>query len=154
MYLMASSMERARGLAALGAVRGAAKPETAHALVLDALPPVVSAVLVPSEVESIRQRLINLRDLPARARLNRSDYAAALGVFLLVFVSTFPVVIPFMVIRDVATALRVSNGIAAVMLFAAGWQLGHYAGRPGWRTGLGMVALGVALVAITVALGG
>ena len=78
----------------------------------------------------------------------------AAGVFLLVFLSTFPVVIPFFVVREVAFALRASNAIAIVMMFATGWSLGRYAGRSGWRTGLGMVALGIALVGITMALGG
>ena len=44
--------------------------------------------------------------------------------------------------------------VAALMLFGTGWSLGRYAGRPGWRAGLGMVAIGVGLVALTVALGG
>ena len=35
-----------------------------------------------------------------------------------------------------------------------GTLLGRYAGRPGWRTGLGMVAVGLVLVAVTLALGG
>ena len=40
------------------------------------------------------------------------------------------------------------------MLFVLGWSLGRYAGRPGWRTGLGMVLIGLVLVGITMALGG
>ena len=57
-------------------------------------------------------------------------------------------------VRNVVTALRASNAIAIVMLFITGWSLGRYAGRPGWRAGLGMVAVGIALVALTMALGG
>jgi VIT1/CCC1 family predicted Fe2+/Mn2+ transporter len=40
------------------------------------------------------------------------------------------------------------------MLFVLGWSIGRYAGRPGWRTGAGMVLVGLVLVGITMALGG
>src|SRR5215471_4002129 len=44
-----------------------------------------------------------------RPRLTRDDWAGALAVFLLVFLSTFPVVMPFMVMASPVRALRVSN---------------------------------------------
>ena len=75
-------------------------------------------------------------------------------MFLLVFVSTFPIVIPFIVMREAMPALRVSNAIAIVLLYLAGRSAGRYAGFRGWTTGLAMVAIGVVLVAITMALGG
>jgi hypothetical protein len=40
------------------------------------------------------------------------------------------------------------------MLFVTGWSLGTYAGMPGWRAGLGVMAIGLVLVVITIALGG
>jgi VIT1/CCC1 family predicted Fe2+/Mn2+ transporter len=71
-----------------------------------------------------------------------------------VFLSTFPIAIPFMLIRDARLALRVSNGIAIVMLFLAGYAFGRYASYHPWRMGLGMVLIGTVLVGITIALGG
>jgi VIT1/CCC1 family predicted Fe2+/Mn2+ transporter len=79
---------------------------------------------------------------------------AALGVCLLVFLSTFPVVIPFIFMREAVPALRVSNAVAIAMLFLIGHAFGRYAGVNAWRTGLWLVALGVVLVGITMALGG
>jgi VIT1/CCC1 family predicted Fe2+/Mn2+ transporter len=77
-----------------------------------------------------------------------------LGVFLLVFLSTFPVVIPFIVMSDAVRALRVSNAIAVVLLFLAGYTFGRLTGRrPVWVGGA-MVVLGSILVGITIALGG
>ena len=70
------------------------------------------------------------------------------------FLSTLPVVVPFIVIDDLSTAQRTSNAIAALLLFATGWSLGRAAGRPGWRAGLGTVSIGLALVMIATALGG
>jgi VIT1/CCC1 family predicted Fe2+/Mn2+ transporter len=82
------------------------------------------------------------------------DLVGAAAVFLLVFLSTFPIIVPFIVMRDTARALRTSNAIAIAMLFVAGWRLGTYAGVSGLRIGLTMVGLGVVLVAIAIALGG
>jgi VIT1/CCC1 family predicted Fe2+/Mn2+ transporter len=78
----------------------------------------------------------------------------AFGVFLLVFLSTFPVVIPFIFIHEAALALRISNAIAIVSLFAAGRMLARYTGMRPVVTGVAMVVVGVALVSLTIALGG
>jgi VIT1/CCC1 family predicted Fe2+/Mn2+ transporter len=50
--------------------------------------------------------------------------------------------------------MRVSNSIAIVMLFLAGYAFGNYSGYRPLRVGLFMVALGVAMVGLTIALGG
>jgi VIT1/CCC1 family predicted Fe2+/Mn2+ transporter len=154
MYLMASVTERARGLLTLRAVRLASDPAAAHRLIADALPPVVSTALTGSDLEMLRQRVRDLPAVPADARLGVSDGLAAVGVFLLVFLSTFPVVIPFLLMSEPGPALRASNAIAVAMLFLLGWSLGSFSGRPAWRTGCAMVVLGTALVGITIALGG
>ena len=75
-------------------------------------------------------------------------------MFLLVFLSTFPVVLPFIFMQDVRLALRVSNAIAIVMLFLTGYSFGRHIGRHPVGTGIAMVVLGGVLVALTIALGG
>jgi len=154
MYLMANLSERARGLATMRAIRRSGRDDVGQLLLLDALPPVVASVLTPVEVEAMRQRLARMPEPSGRVPLDRADYRGATVVFLLVFLSTFPIVIPFLVFQNVAIALRGSNAVAIVMMFATGWSLGRYTGRSGWRTGLAMVTLGIVLVGITVALGG
>jgi VIT1/CCC1 family predicted Fe2+/Mn2+ transporter len=52
------------------------------------------------------------------------------------------------------TALRVSNAIAIVLLFALGYSYGRLTGRRPAAVGVGMVALGLVLVGLTMALGG
>jgi VIT1/CCC1 family predicted Fe2+/Mn2+ transporter len=107
--------------------------------------------LVATYVE--RARAARLAGNPVQ-HLGREDFVGALGVFLMVVLATFPVVIPFGVFADTAFALRVSNGVALLTLFGAGWTLGRYAGGRGWLAGTVMAALGAVLVAIIVALGG
>ena len=75
-------------------------------------------------------------------------------MFLLVFLSTLPVVMPFVLMTNITLALRLSNAIAIVMLFALGHAFGRIAGRPPLRAAFAMVAVGIVLVGITMALGG
>ena len=108
----------------------------------------------PEQLESMRQKLLQTAAPPARPRLTKDDWLGALGICLLVFFSTLPVVIPFLFMGDVRLALRVSNAVAIAMLFLCGYAFGRYAGLRPWTMGVAMVAIGTALVIITIALGG
>ena len=76
------------------------------------------------------------------------------AVFLLVFLSTLPIVVPFLIFDDVQVGLRASNAVAILMLFLCGYAIARYGGYRPWRTGAIMVVIGVVLVSITIALGG
>jgi hypothetical protein len=154
MYLVATMTERGRNQTLLGLVRGAVDPRTAHDSITEALPGRLGEAIGTEGLEDIRRRLVALPEAPTRVTLGRDDYAGAFGVFLLVVLSTFPVVVPFIFISELALAMRVSNGVALVMLFIGGYQLGKYAGGTAWRTGLAMAAVGGVLVSIIMALGG
>jgi hypothetical protein len=154
MYLLSTLANRGRALELFKGVRAAPNVDEARAIVVEALPPVVAGVLTPPEIESFRVRLAGLPAPPRRARLTAVDLKGALGVFLLVFCSTFPVVVPFLFVDDPAFALRVSNGIAVTMLFLGGVSLGRFSGLPPIGLGLAMAGLGVGLVALTIVLGG
>ena len=154
LYLMGSLAEKGRGLLTFRAVRKATDPQEAQRLITDALPPVIASVLQPNELDAVQQRLRILPEPPAKARLTKDDWLGAVGVFLLVFLSTFPVVIPFLLMRNAGPALRVSNAIAIVMLFITGYFFGRITGRHPWVLGIVMVLLGVILVGITIVLGG
>ena len=153
-YLMSSVIGRARGLKILRAIRENRDHSLSQRLILEALPEPVSAVLSPSEVEELRERLARQPDPLLHPVLNRRDLTGALAVFLLVFLSTLPISLPFLLFPGAGFAMRASNAIALAMLFGMGWTLGKHTGRSGWGAGLAMVCLGVVLVAITIALGG
>ena len=153
MFLMSTMTERGRGFVTIREVRAAASREQAHAVIAGTLSPVMSSLLTREDVERLRQGVLEMQDLPAPT-LTRDDWRGALGVFLLVFLSTFPVVIPFIVFRNVQFAMRTSNLVAIVMLFACGYYLARHGGYHPWRAGLSMVVLGLVLVGIAIALGG
>jgi hypothetical protein len=154
LYLLGVLAEKGRSLAALRALHGAVDPETGRALVAEALPPLVASVLEAPELETMRERLLRLPEPRGPASLDGDDWRAAFVILLLVFASTFPVAIPFLLMHEAHRALRLSNGIAIAMLFLCGYSVGRRTGYHPWGTGLGMVVLGSALVAMTMALGG
>jgi VIT1/CCC1 family predicted Fe2+/Mn2+ transporter len=154
MYLMVGFTERARGLRTLREVRRATDPIEARRIIAGALPVFAASVLKAAELDSMRSRLAELPEPPTRTWLDKDDLLGALAVFLWVFLTTLPVVIPFVLMREATGALRVSNVIAIALLYVTGHSLGRYAGGRPWLTGLSMVLLGIALVAATIALGG
>lgn len=153
-YLMGCLAEKSRGLVTLHTVRRTTDPRRAQSLIADALPPVVAFVMKPEEFENLHYRLSQLPEPAARAGLSKEDWTGAIGVFLLVFLSTFPVAIPFLFMQHAGPALRVSNAVAIGMLFLTGYAFGRMTSRRPVRVGIAMVVLGAVLVAITIALGG
>jgi len=154
LYLMGRWAEEGRMLLAWKRVRTAQTKDEAHQIIAGVLPSKIASALHDPEFELIRKELVESPEPPKRYRLGKEEYFGAIGVFLWVFVVTLPVVVPFLFMADTMRALRLSNGIAILMLFVAGYTLGRHAGYPPWRIGVAMVGVGVALVAITIALGG
>jgi VIT1/CCC1 family predicted Fe2+/Mn2+ transporter len=64
------------------------------------------------------------------------------------------VALPFLLMADLYRAARVSDAVGIVMLFVIGTRLGRFCGRPPLVVGLIMVAIGVALSATAIGLGG
>jgi len=154
MYVMTTLLARARSLRVFRGIQSAGDPAEARDAIAGSLDPFVAARLRPAVYDMVREDLVAVRDVPAQATVTRIDLAGALEVFLLVFLSTFPVAVPFIVMSDARLALRTSNAIAVAMLFIGGWSLGHYSGMRPWLVGVCMAAIGAALVGITIALGG
>ena len=154
LYLLGSLAEKGRSLKTLRAVRATTDPRKAQRLIAGALPPLLASILQPAEFDSMRERLCQLSEPAEHARLDKADWWGASGVFLLVFLATFPVAIPFIFFQNARLALRLSNAIAVVMLFITGFAYGRAVGRRGWAVGISMIALGGLLVALTILLGG
>jgi VIT1/CCC1 family predicted Fe2+/Mn2+ transporter len=153
MYLVRTLTERTRNLALARQVIGADR-DTAHRAIAATLPEHVAAITGPEELEGMRQRVLAPQS-PQRPHLGRQDYLAAVGIFLLVVLATFPVVLPFLLVDDATLAMQLSRFVTLGMLFAAGLALGGYAGHAHpVLTGSAMLLLGAALIAAVKALGG
>jgi len=153
MYLVRTVADRGRLITLMRSVRSA-DAKSGRALIRDSLSKVAAGLVSETEIEAVRERVIALTEVPERPRLMADDLLAALAVFLLVVASTFPVVLPFVFVPDVGTAMTLSRAIALAMLFLGGLALGRYAGYGSWKAGLMMTALGTVVVAAVMALGG
>jgi len=155
MYVLSRVLERARQEALLRSLRAAPDADAARDLLAGQLDADLQPLLGSGGVDAV---LAHVRRLPERARrrarIEADDLRGALGIFALIFLSTFPVTLPFVFLHDAVAALRVSNGVALVMMFLIGVAWARAAGASPWRAGLLVVALGVVLVVVTLALGG
>jgi hypothetical protein len=153
-YLIACLTEHGHQGTLLRNVQQSTDPAQARQTISDALPPRIAEALQPADLDRIHTHLNQLPPPPQRPGLTGEDWRGAVGVFLLVFLSTLPVVVPFMFMHNARLALHISNAIAIALLFGAGHMLAGYAGMSRVRTGLCMVGIGAVLVALTIALGG
>lgn len=155
MFILGQLAERGRELRALRSIRRA-NPDEGRRLLAAGTSSFLAraATLDAGALEQERRHIASLPEPEPYARLTRDDLVGALVIFCLVVVSTLPVTVPFLVLHEVGLALRVSRVIASVMLFLGGYAWGRAASYRPWATGIAMAALGFAMVAITVALGG
>jgi hypothetical protein len=153
MYLVRTITDRGKRLTLALHVKAAPDAATARRVLHEELPPLLNQLLSATEIEAIRSRLVGAT-LPERPRLNRRDFTGALGIFIIVVLSTFPVALPFVILDDIPNALLVSRILTLAMLFGGGAALGAHAGYGGWKAGFALTVLGVVLTAAIIALGG
>jgi hypothetical protein len=153
-YLLTHLNDQGRKILMLHAIRHAPDLHSAQRIIADALPPMLASLVPPEHLELMRQKLHQLPGSPELPRLTSRDWIGAIGLCLLSFLSTFPIVVPFIFMDDARLALRVSNAVAIVMLFFCGYAFGYRSGLQPLATGLSMVAVGGAFVGVAIALGG
>ena len=154
MYLVRTITNRGRRITTVRAVRSAPDAAAGVRVLREALPPLAQTVLGDAEIEAVRARIVAATGLPDKPHLRGEDWAGAVGIFLLVVAPTFPVALPFVIIKDLPLAMLISRVLTITMLFGGGYALGRFAGYGGWKEGLSMTALGLALTAAIIALGG
>jgi hypothetical protein len=154
MYLVRTLAERGRLLTTVRSVQAARDAQSGRKVIEQSLSQAAARLLSVTEVEAVRGRIVAMTSLPEQPVLKTQDLLAALAIFLIVVASTFPVVLPFVLISDVGTAKNASRAISLAMLFFGGLALGRYAGYGSWKVGLTMTGLGAGLVIAINALGG
>lgn len=154
MYILSLMTYRGHNSRILRFIVNSNDPHRSRKHIGDALPPLIESVLSEQQLEEIRTRLMELPEEKVKLKLGWSDFKTAIGVFLLVFLSTLPVAIPFMFIHQPHLALRVSNLIAVALMFTCGWFLAGFGGYNKLLMALSLTLLGVCLVGLTIMLGG
>lgn len=154
MYIMSLMMERGDAASALRKVQHSTSIDEAGEVIKEFVPPAIAAVLKQDQLEAIRLDLKTLPEPPSTIPVFWRDIRAAIQVFILVAVSTLPCSIPFLLIKNPATAIRVSNIVALLLLFITGYHLGKQTGYNKWLLGIIVSVIGIVLVLMTIALGG
>jgi hypothetical protein len=135
-------------------IHASKNPDEAGQILKNEIPPGLAGLMTDQELSELSGRLKNLPEPSKKNLITGTDLWAGVQIFLLVFLCTFPVAIPFGIIDNLEVAMRVSNGVALLLLFIGGFVLAGYAGFKRGITAVIYMLIGVALVAITMALGG
>ncbi|MEM5339431.1 VIT1/CCC1 transporter family protein [Paraburkholderia azotifigens] len=154
MYLVRTLADRGQRLKLALTVQREQDHAIAVRTLRDALPATMEPLVDDADLERIRARLATASTLPPRANFVSSDFVGALGIFLLVVLGTFPVALPFLVIKDLTAALVASRVLTLAMLFIAGFALGRYTGAGAMKAGIAMITLGILLTIAIIKLGG
>ena len=154
MCLMIVLSQRGRDIAVMRYISETLDEGKARDLIAESISPEIATVMETQSFENIRKDIVRNVSRISHPHLSGKDLKISLGIFILVFLSTFPVTIPFVFIHSVRLALRISNGIAIILLFTGGWTLARYSNYPKFRTGFYLALLGIGLVYLTISLGG
>jgi hypothetical protein len=154
MYLMDQLIGRAYGITQLNRIRQSSDIAESRSIIRGNISPLIAEVMEDQQIDELDEKLKKLPEIKGRSTLILKDFLLAGQIFLLVFLTTLPVALPFLFVSNVAMAMRISNGTALLLLFAGGYSLARYSGLRAGITALAYAAIGVFLVAMTMALGG
>ncbi len=154
MYLMNVAIERGHAIKVIKKIHESKTDDESGQILKEEIQPAIAGLMSDKELSDLSGRLKNIPAPSKRNLITGIDLWAGVQIFLLVFFCTFPVAIPFGIVDNLEVAMRTSNGVALLLLFIGGFLLARYAGfRPG-ITALVYMLIGVALVALTMVLGG
>lgn len=154
MNIMTVFLDRKHGMMQIKQIGRAKDPAASREIIRDNISLLISDLMDDKEIDRLGEKLKKLPEPNIKYPLTVNDFIISVQIFLLVFLSTFPVAAPFIILDEVAVALRISNTIALVLLFAGGYSLAKYAGLKPIMTALIYTAIGIFLVSLTMALGG
>lgn len=153
-FLMNTLYERGDKIQILRKIQMADTAPQAVEAFRDNMPSLITDVMSDAQVGEICTQLQRLPLAPERAFFTTQDFLNMVVVFLLVFFSTFPIVLPFVFIDNATLALRTSNGVGLIIMFIAGFKIAKRSGYQPMLMGILFALLGAAIVSFTMALGG
>lgn len=154
MYWMNLVVERGHAISVIRGINSTKDKSTNRESLRNEMSPTLSRLIREQDLDYLVDQI---KEIPApsnRLLLTLADIKAGIQIFLLVFLCTLPIALPFAFITELELAMRVSNGVALVMLFWGGYLLARFAGFRKGLTGVIYAGIGVLLVALTIALGG
>lgn len=156
LFVMSNRFERRRWGRLVRRVQRARDEATALGVIREELEPGILSITTAEDRERLHRDVQAMlsRATPARGQITREDVLSGVAVFLLVSGTALPAALPFFLVRDPELALRISNALLIALLFLAGWRWARYVDTSPWIAGSTLAGVGVALVAVAIALGG
>jgi hypothetical protein len=156
LFVLAAMTQRGQRLKTIQAVKDACDETAAVEIIrneLDARIPEDAPAEIRNHLYRAMVPVIAKIKEPPRL-MTGDDFLGGLSILLLEVLCTLPAAVPFLLMNDHWQALRTSNLLLVLLLFAVGYKWGGAAiGRP-WTIGLTMLFIGTSLVAVALALGG
>ena len=154
MYWMNLIVERGHAIQVIRSINSSQDKESNRKLIQNELSPAMRKMIREEELDHVVSQIKKIPEPSNRLLLTFDDFRSGLLIFSLVFLCTLPVALPFAFISEMTIAMRVSNGIALLMLFLGGYILAGFAGFKKFLSAVVYVVIGLLLVALTIALGG
>jgi hypothetical protein len=155
-YILAQLFERGRLRRVRLKITQTTSDDDARLLVANELDELLGTVTEEEQRRSLYDSIVQrMRREPLPAgRFYKDDLLGGLASGGLVFACTFPAALPFIFINQPDVALRVSNALLLLLLFLVGYRSAKETMARPWLLGTIFLLVGVALVAMTIALGG
>lgn len=92
---------------------------------------------------------------PQLVSIRREDIIGAVATVLLSVVAVLPSLLPLLLLPDnTALAIRISNSLSFLVIFASGYNWGLHTGTNPWKLGLLLSSVCLAMVLVAMLLGG
>lgn len=155
-YALSQSLSRRERYRLLQYIQSSSSEESALEIIAEDM----DFMLEP--ISSEEQRAALYRDIlhhlseaePQTTGLKRDDLIGAAATVVLSVVAVLPSLLPLLLLADTALAIRVSNIISFVVIFAAGYLWGVYTGANPWKVGLLLASICLGMVLVVFVLGG
>lgn len=156
MHIMASMLERSRKSRLLKALQVADNENAGLKRIAEHFNPILTPYTTEDERKHLYAAFMKRLQTATTAPtvVLREDLLGGIAKFWLVFLSTIPATLPFLVIDDRFLALRVSNGLLITMLFLVGYRWAQETNNPPWQIGTLFLLGGLILIGVAIALGG
>lgn len=156
MYVLGELFERSRKVRLFREISRAKDDAAALEKIAEELDGPLFELTTAQERAQIYRSVLGIlrRQEPSIPRIRREDLLGGVAVALIIVVATFPIVVPYLVLRDPHVAVRASNAVALVLLFLLGMRWGRIVGSSPVRVAAGLTLVGLILVGITIVLGG
>ena len=157
MYALFEVLGRSERHRLLWHLQAAHTPDEALTAVADEFDYILEPITGESQRQMLYQDILDhLHDSqPRPVGLKREDLTGGLASVLVAVLAVTPSFLPLFIFRhDYALAIRLSNVVSFIVLFAAGYEWGRYTGMRSWKTGLLVTGVGALLVAVAIPLGG